>query len=294
METFSVPLQIVAAIAVIGALLETYIPGIFTERFKQDASAITIGLIGIVFSTLFLMVMLKGFVREGFEDKPYTNRWSAMVSANKISEVCALYTEIYEKMKTVAKGAPPEPIQTDAQAREAVDKQFAEVMSTPPLSCSLFEEVQSKKGNLDELFLVIQKVPDIFLIQVYETALACRTLLIGQVLKVKQAEKEREEGFEDVALCSDAVAKEKREFKQRKPLSEAAQKCLLIEEIPPEQKVFAVLKKLNTIQETFDAYYKVSKQKDSYEKIFSDAKYYKEELDKKQKEAEATSNKYSW
>jgi hypothetical protein len=294
METFSVPLQILAVTAVLGALVETYIPGIFTERFKTDASAITIGLIGIVFSTLFLMVFLRGFVREGFEDKPYLTRWKTMVSANQIPDVCALYTDIYQKIMTVEKGGAPEPVKTDAQARDATDKIFADVMKTPPLSCSLFEEVDSKQASLDEFYQVIQKLPDIFLIQVYETALACRTLLIRQVLEVKRAEQEREEGFQDLNLCSDAAAHEKREFKQRKALSQEAQQCLLIEEIPVDRKVSAILQKLTKIQETYDTYKKSSKEKDSYGKILADAKVYKAELDKKKQEAEELSNKYNW
>jgi hypothetical protein len=294
METFRLPLQIVAGLAVLGALVETFIPGLLTERFKQDASAITIGLLGIVFSTLFLMVFLKGFTREGFEDKSYLTKWTSMVESNRISDVCSLYTDIYERILVVEKGAPPEPIKTDAQAREAVDKQFAEVMTTPPLSCSLFEEVDSKKKSLDEFYTIIQKVPDIFLVQVFETALATRTLLIRQVLKVKQAEQERKEGFQDINVCSDEAAKEKKEFKQRKPLSQEAQTCLLLEEVPAEKKLDVVLRKLSTIEQTYIKYKRASKEKDSMEKILADAQYYKNELDKKKQEAEATSNKYNW
>jgi hypothetical protein len=294
METFSVPLQIVLVITVLGALVETYMPGILTERFKTDASALTMGLLGIVFSTLALMVFLRGFVREGFEDKPYLTRWTSIVNTNQIQEVCALYTEMYGKIMTVEKGAPPEPVKTDAQAREATDKLFADVMNTPPLSCSLFEEVDSKKESLDELYKSIQKLPDIFLVQVYETALACRTLLIRQVLDVKRAEQERKEGFENGMLCSDAAAQEKREFNQRKALSDEAQQCLLIEEIPMERKLTAVLQKLTKIQETYDRYKKSSKETDSYTKILDDAKAYKAELDKKKQEAEDLSNKYNF
>lgn len=294
METFSRPLQILVVITVLGALVETYMPGILTDTFKQNASALTMGLLGIVFSTLVLMVFLRGFNREGFEDISYRTRWDSMVSANQIPDICSLYTDIYQKIMTVEKGGAPEPVLTDAQAREATDTIFADVMKTPPLSCSLFEDVDSKKENIDQFYEAIQKVPDIFLVQVYETALACRTLLIRQVLDSKRAENERTEGFTDGPLCSDAAAKEKREFTKRNELSDEAQTCLLIEDIPVTKKLEGILQKLTTIQATYDNYKRSSRQPDSYEKILADAKAYKAELDAKRKEAEDLSNKYNF
>jgi CO dehydrogenase nickel-insertion accessory protein CooC1 len=95
-------------------------------------------------------------------------------------------------------------------------------------------------------------------------------------------------------LCSDAAAQEKREFNQRKALSDEAQQCLLVEEIPVERKLTVVLQKLTKIQETYDTYKKTSNEKDSLGKILADAKAYKAELDAKKQEAEDLSNKYNW
>ena len=294
METFNVPFLILAGTAVLGASIETFFPGFLSDKFKSDASSITIGLLGIVFSTLLLMVFLKFRIREGFEDTSVSSEWTSLVNTNKIPDVCKLYTDMYEKMMVVEKGAPPEPVKTDAQAREAVDKQFSENMTVSPVSCSSFEEVNSKKDNLDEFFTIIQKLPDIFLVQVFETAVACRTLLIGQYLKVQQAEQERKEGFQSPPICSETAAKEKKEFQQRNTLSEEAQKCMLLEEVPVEQKVKVIRDKLQKIQDTFTNYKNTAKVKDSFEKILSDAQYYKGELDKKKQQAEATSNQYNW
>jgi len=291
---FQIILLLLGILTLVGSLLETFVPGVITKPFQTRMSALTIGFLGIIFSIVFLMVFLKARNREGFEDRSVQTQWNTLVIDNKIPEICKIYTELYEKTMTVEKGAPPEPVKTDAQAREAVDKIFAEVMTTPPLSCSLFEEVNSQKDNLDSFFKVIQKVPDIFLIQVLETANACRTLLIRQYNKLQQAEQERKEGFEDFTLCTDKAAEERKAFKERKSLSEEAQKCLLVEEIPLEQKEQVIQKKLTALQDSFTAYKGRSTIKDSIQKILDDCAYYKEQLDVKKKEAEDLSNKYNF
>jgi hypothetical protein len=290
MDSVIVVTKTIAAVAVVGALLETFVPGSITEKLQGDLAAITICLLGILFSYYLLILLLQPRIREGFEEAQTLSRWTTLVTENKVSEVCSLYTEMYERILVVEKGAPPGETKTDAQAREAVDKRFAEKMTVSSVSCSLFEDVQSKAQKLDTLFVAIQKVPNDFLVQVYQTANACRALLLDNYNQVIEAENRKIEGFQD--LCSGPSEEERRAFLARKPLSDDAQKCLLAEEIPPEKKEQAVLSKLTEIEKTWNAYKLTGK--DPINKVLEDCKFYKTELDKKKQEAEALSNKYSW
>jgi hypothetical protein len=293
MEGISIQIQIIAGVVVIGALVETFFPGLIGEKLKNDLSALTIAGIGILFSFLLLMLLLTVRIREGFEDTEFQSKWSDIIRTNQVKEVCELYTKIYDRMLTVEKGAPPGEVKTDAQAREAVNARFASLMTTNVVDCKLVEEV-SAANTMDGLYLILPKVSDDLLIQNYQTASACRSLLIDNYLQLQDAERQRKEGFQDVALCSDELAKEKREFKERKPLSKDAQTCLLVEEIPGEKKREVIQSKLNRIVRSFELYKQQGKAKDSLPKIFEDCKYYSEELEKKKQEAEATSNKYNW
>ena len=63
MEGISIQLQIIAGIAVVGALVETFFPGLISEKLKDDLSVLTIAIIGILLSFLLLMLLLK--VAEG-------------------------------------------------------------------------------------------------------------------------------------------------------------------------------------------------------------------------------------
>lgn len=293
MRLFLISFVVVTIVALLGAIVETTIPGFFSKKFKSGASAITLGLLGIACSILLLMVFLKARIREGFEDTSSVNRWNAMVAETKVSDVCKLYTEMYEKIMLVEKGAPPEPVKSDAQAREATDRQFSGVMSLTPVSCSLFQEVDSKKETLDALFMGLQKLPDNFFAQVVETAKGCRSLLIQQFTQVEEAERKRKEGFDDFTVCNEAAAKERKEKKEEKKVSKEATQCVLVEEIPPESKEKAIKKKLDAMETALKQYRQSSTVKDSLQKILDDAMYYKNELDKKKKEAEQMSNKYN-
>lgn len=293
MEGISIQIQILAGVAIVGALVETFAPGLISEKLKSDLSALTMAGIGILFSFLLLMLLLKFRIREGFEDTDMQSKWSELVRVNQITEVCEMYTKIYDKMLTVEKGAPPGEVKTDAQAREAVDAKFAERMTTNVVNCKEVEEISAAK-SLDGLYLLLPKVSDSLLVQNYETASACRMLLIDNYLKVQDAENKRKEGFEDLTVCTDELAKEKREFKERKPLSQEAQKCLLVEEIPGDKKREVLQSKLNRIRAVFEQYRMQGKVKDSLPKIFEDCKYYIEKMEEKKKEAEASSNKYNW
>jgi hypothetical protein len=293
MEGISIQIQIIAGIAIGGALVETFMPGLITEKLKTDLSAITIAVLGILFSFGLLMLLLKARVREGFEDTDLIIKWDMLLSSNRMKDVCDTYTEMYDRMVTVEKGAPPEQQKTDAQAREVVDKYYSDRMSVSPLSCSQVEDIRNAK-TLDAVYLLLPKIPDNLLIQNYETAAACRSLLIDNYLKLQDAENKRKEGFQDVALCTDKEAKERRAFVERKPLSEQAQKCMLLEEIPGEKKRDVIEKKLNTIQKIYEVYSKQTTTKDSLSKVLEDCTYYKGKLEEKKQEAEATSNKYNF
>jgi hypothetical protein len=292
MEVLTTSLKVVAGIAVVGAILETFVPGLISKQVQGNLSALTIGFLGIAFSCLFLMIFLKLRIREGFEDPSYITRWKTMVDTNKVKEVCDLYTEMYEKILSVEKGAPPDNVKTDAQAREATDAKFKGVMTYTAINCKEVEEIQSKVNSADGFYLAIQKAPDIFFAQVYDTALGCRSLLIQNLLEKQQADQRRKEAFQD--LCSDTAAEERREFKNRKPLSEEAQKCYLVEEIPPEKKANAIFLKLDRMDTALSNLKKMKNTEESVSKILDDCAYYKKELEKEAKEAQETSNKYNF
>jgi hypothetical protein len=294
MGIFEISILFLTIITLGGGLLETYVPQIFSEAFKKNMTALTVGFLGITVSTFLLMIFLKRGNREGFQDQSQAARWTIMANGFKVSEVCKLYSEMYEKILLVEKGAPPEPVKTDAQAREAVDKIFGVVMKVPPLSCSLFEEVESQKENMDSFFKIIQKVPDNFFVQVVQTAQACLFLLVQQYQKVLENEKRQKEGFEDFNVCTDQAIAERKAFQERKPLSQEAQTCLLPEEITPEKKEDAIRKKLDAIVATYQSYIKENPMKNSMDDILKSAAFYKGELDKRAKEAEETSNKYKF
>ncbi len=294
MGIFGITLAFLTIVALIGGLLETFSPGLFSESFKKNMSALTIGSLGIIISTILLMIFLKARNREGFEDSNPTTRWTTLVTSFRIPEICKVYSEMYEKIMLVEKGAAPEPIKTDAQAREATDRVFASTMKVAPVSCALFEEVDSQKGSLDSFFQSIQKLPDNFLVQVVETAIACRALLMDQYQKVLDAEQRQKEGFQDFQICNEQAAQERKAMQEKKVVKEEAQECLLPEEIPTEKKESMIQKKLDSLEKTYKNYLQGSPMKDSLEQILKDTAYYKGELDKKKNDAEETSNKYNF
>lgn len=282
MNGISVSLQIVIVMVILGAVVETFFPGIMTKQMKDSFSALTMAMVGILFSFLLLMWLLKLRIREGFEEKSYETRWKDIAESNKVDDVCKIYTEIYEKMLTVEKGAPPAPTKTDAQAREAVNQRFSGLMSVPPVSCSLIDELNAQAGNLDSFYTTIQSAPDNLLIQVYQTASACLNLLIDNYNQIQDAEKRRTEGFED--LCTDAQADERRKYIKQTTLSDEAKRCVLPEEIPKEKKLSAIEQKLDRMEAALESYKKEKSIKASITKVLDDCKYYKAELDRKKEE----------
>ena len=293
MEGISIQLQIIAGIAVVGALVETFFPGLISEKLRDDLSVLTIATLGILLSFLLLMLLLKVRIREGFEETELPSKFQSLLSSNQAKDVCDLYTDMYDKMVTTEKGAPPEEQKTDAQAREVVDKQFRDQMSVNLVSCPLVTKL-GEANSLDTLYELLPTLPDNLLVQIYETAAACRSLLIANYLRIQDAENKQKEGFEDILVCGDEAAKERKAFLERKPLSQEAQQCMLVEEIPAENKRLVLEDKLNKLTSTFELYKQTKSIKDSISKVLDDCNYYKQKLEEKKKEAEATSNRYNW
>jgi len=294
MEGLSIPLLITAGLIGLGAIIETFIPGFISHQVKSNLSSITIAMIGILLSFFTLMWFLKLRTREGFQDFDFQPQWNKIVENNKLNEVCELYTEIYEKMLVVEKGAPPEPVKTDAQARESVDAKFATAMTEKPIPCHIVKECNEAK-DITSFYTAIQKLSTRALVQNYETAIACRRLLIDSYLQVQDAERKRKEGFQDKQdkpLCEEPVAKERKAYLERNTLSEDAQKCVLAEEIPKVNKENVVRQRLESLQTTFTKYTDTLQKKETISKILEDCAYYKAELDKKKKEAEDLSNQF--
>lgn len=274
-------LLIVVVIVVVGSGIQTYYPTLISKELSDSFSAITLAFVGILVSIATLMIFLKLNNREGFEDVDFVTRWKTIASDNKFKEVCDLYTEIYDKILTVEKGAPPEQL-TDAQAREKTDKRFADLMKVKPIPCKPVMD-SLNVTTLNELFEVLPTLPNTICQQSYETALACRSLLIENVNRVDDAQNQRQEAFEDVPICSEEVAEKRRALK-------AAETCRLPEEVPADTKEEAIRKKLEAIESECK---KVEK-KETLETILEDCKRFKDELDAKAKEAEDLSNRFNF
>lgn len=288
MEIVSIPFFIFVSLVVLGAFLETYKPGFFSDQFRKNGTALTIAILGILMSTFFLMFVLKLRVREGFEDTESFRIWNEKLQNYKLKEICSLYLDIYGKLLLVEKGAPPSTV-TDAQAREATDQQFGKVMKTKPLSCQIVQDLE-KANHFDTFFEVVYSMNNEFLAEAYETALACRTLLINQYLDVQEAKRKRKEGFQG-DICEKPIAEEKRkriqEAKEKQKQDTEMNSCTLPEEIPKQDKETYIQKKLETLEGVFQAHLQKNQYKDSIEKILNDCQYYKGELEKDQKDAES-------
>ena len=287
--------MILGVTIVIGALLQTFFPRFLSGEAESKIEALTLASIGILISYGFLVFFLRALSsyesvilflrtrgREGFENLSYETQWKTIIESNKIEEICKLYTDMYAKILQVEKG-PPEDQRTDAQAREKADERFRSRMKGNLLPCHTIEEVQKAK-TLDSFYTASQALPKTLLIQAYETAIACRSLLIDQYNQVKTAQKAKVEGFQEKPICSPEVAA----FKQKKKMEE--QECVLVEEISPESKRAFIEKRLTEIETEW----KNQTKQESIQKILDDCAYYKAELDIKTKEAEELSNKYSW
>lgn len=299
MDQGLVALILVAVIAVGGSLLQTFKPDVISPATSNALSAMTLALVGIVVSVNLLRLGLTLNAREGFQGTSPVDEWASLASEFKIQEVCDLYADIYEKIRVVEKGAPPDEVLSDAQSREKTDKIFSEVMAVSPIPCGKVTEALASKTEV-ELLETLLVLPDALLVQVYESALACRSLLIRSVNRIEDAErrakeeqeKREEEGFEDAALCTPQQSEERREAAKKPPVSEEAQRCQLPEEVPKEKQEDLLKSKLNQFRSTFQAYQIQKKVKESLPAILDDCRFWKARLDAKKKEAEDKSNSY--
>ena len=270
-----------AIVAAVGSLLETYQPQIFSGNFKQNMSAITLGLAGIFASLLLLLILIKSRVREGFQATPLLDQLRDLPKLYKLSEICAMYTDIYDKLVLLEKGPPPSSV-TDAQARERAEKTFRDLMRSNGVSCKKIQEIESA-STLDSMFEAMSDVDPELLVQAYETALASRELTLQQYTKVQQAKAQRVEAF---VVCSREQADERRKQRDEKEKEKAIEKCILPEEVSPQEKEAILDTKLKTLISTLEKHRKQYKLNDSIDKLLEDYNYYKNELEKEKQAAQ--------
>lgn len=268
---------IIAVLAVIGSLLETYQPHFFSETFKRNMSAITLGFSGILLSMWVLLLLLKSGVREGFEEKEVLQNWKQVVRYYKLEDLCKIYPDIYNKIIVLEKGPPPS-IVTDAQARERATKTFEEEMRTTLFSCQTLKKL-TMASNVDSLFEGLYSVENDFLVKAYETALACKELLIRQYNQVQSAKERRKEGFQSRVLCDQEVAVEKRKAMKDKEKELQKQTCALPEEIPQNEKEEFAKKKIALLASMLETHRKKYNLNDSMEKVLQDCQYYISQLE---------------
>lgn len=274
-------LVIVTFIALIGSLLETYQPGFFSEVFKQNMSAITLGSVGILFSLLALLILVRPRVREGFETDGFIQQAKNLVKIYKLTEICSIYTDIFDKLVTLEKGPPPS-IVTDAQARERAEKTFQGLMKSTLLPCKQVQDIVSA-STLDALFEAMANVDNNLLVQAFETALASRELIIQQYTKVQKAKNQKVEAF---TVCTREQADERRQKQKEQEKSRALEKCQLAEEISQKDKEQLIQVKFAFLMSNLEAHKKQFQIKETLQKILDDYKYYKTELDKDKQAAE--------
>jgi hypothetical protein len=286
MESYSYSILTVVGIVLLGALLQTtkVLPTVLDKLFDEAASNLTVT--GILFAVSFLILM--GFLqtltranREGFETgvPKLLDKWKQLTNTYQVADVCALKKRIEEKLIPVEKGSPP--TLTDQQARERVEKMLGS------LNCTLLEKVNEAK-DIDSFFTVIREVPDSFLIQVQDTAERMTQLLQKQYDDVMKS-LEKKEGFVDpsVGVCSPEITEERRKFLRQKKLDEAAQKCLLPEEVPLESKEKVAEAKLKKLQDTYDAYIRMSPGKPLISSLMERSLDLESKLEAKKKAAES-------
>jgi hypothetical protein len=290
MESYSYGLLTGLIIVLLGALFQTLnvLPTVLDKSFDQAATKITIVVVLWFVSFLLLMGFLKSLQqvnREGFQLPKGMEQWKQMTETYQVADVCALKGRIEEKLIPVEKGSPP--TLTDQQARERVEKLLSDGSSNGALRCAVYKKVNEAK-DIDSFFLAIQQVPDVYLIQVQDTAERMSQLLQKQYDEVMKS-LEKKEGFVDpsVGICSPEITEERRKFLRQKKLDEAAQRCLLPEEVPLESKEAVAANKLKKIQDTYDAYIRMSPRKPLLSDVMSKSLDLERKLEEKKKAAES-------
>jgi hypothetical protein len=285
MESYSYGVLIVIAVVLVGALLQTtnVLPTVLDKMFDKAASNLT--MIAVLFCLSLLLVM--GFLqtltkanREGFATgDQILDKWKQMTNTYQVADVCGLKKRIEEKLIPVEKGSPP--TLTDQQARERVEK----LLGT--LNCEQIQKVNEAK-DIDSFFTAVQEVPTTVLIQVQDVAERMTQLLQKQYDDVMKS-LEKKEGFVNpsVGICSPEITEERRKFLRQKKLDEASQRCLLPEEVPLESKEKVAEAKLKKIQDTYDAYIRMSPGKPLISSLMSKSLELEAKLEAKKKAAES-------
>lgn len=259
METYQIVLLALLIIG-IGNLIQTFRlkPDFFDRFFDFSASKITIAGVLLVASAIFVLLFLKQLTawnREGFQQKTAMDMWKEITTTYPLDTLCQLKKRVEDKAFKSFKGAGADQL-SDIQAQERVDKVMSENTTHGSFNCLQFEKLQKAK-DIDSFFQEIQEIPSVFLIQAYETAERLHFLLQKQVKNVEDSLKEvKTEGFisPSVGICPAEVIAERRKFLRQKKLDEAAQRCLLPEEVPFEQKDAIAKHSVNRIQDTFQKY----------------------------------------
>lgn len=283
MELSSTGILVFIGIVVLGAAIQTFkvFPNFFDKMFDDSASKTTVALILIGASFLVLSFFLQSFVRlnrEGFQDMPKAMvMWKEMMTTYDIPAVCSIQKQIEEKILPVEK---EQNNLTDAQAKERVAKLF-------PLNCELLEPVNQAK-DIDTFFTTVQMVPNTLLVDVYQTAEKATEMLEKQYNDIQSA-LEKKEGFIDpsVGICSPEVTEERRKFLREKKLDEAAQRCLLPEEVPFEKKEDVAAEKVKKIQDTYDAAMRMTPKKPLLSDLVTKSQDYLKKLEETKKRAES-------
>ena len=296
---YSIAVYTLLGIILVGALIQTFhvFPTFFDKTFDLAASKVTIAFCLILVSIVglqFFLQKLKDWNRsEGFEteDLPTAmKQWNQLVEKYQISDVCEMKGRIQEKLFAIEKGVPPNTM-TDDQAREQVEKIFTKGTSNGPVNCESFQKVNNAK-DIDSFFTVVQELPDSFLIQVQETAETVKSLLEKQAVTVADSLAKKQEGFVDtsVGICSPEIVEERRKFLRQKKLDEEAQSCLLPEEVPFDSKDTIAVNKIKKIQQTYDAYIRMSPGKPTISELLTKSKEFEDTLNDQKEAAKQLSN----
>jgi hypothetical protein len=292
MESYSNTLYAALTVILIGALLQTtnIFPSFFDKYFDSVATKITVYSILLVLSFGFVMFILQQInkTREGFQtEETALDDWKQLTKLYEVDEVCSMKKRIVEKMLPVEKGVAPNEL-SDVQAQERVDSILSKGLANGTVNCELVAKVNEAK-DIDSFFVVVQEVPDTFLMQVHDTAERFFTLLQKQYDEVMNSLDKTKEGFVDasVGICSPEVVEERRKFLREKKLDEQAQKCLLPEEVPFESKNEVAKNKIKKIQSTYDAYIRLTPGKLTVGELMLKSKDLEGRLEEKKKQAES-------
>lgn len=242
-------------ILIIGVSLEYYnMVSKSTEIFLMKLS---IGLILLYISYMGLALFIGSREKnkqEGFEtlESSSAERWKSFLDSNSILDVCSIYNKVKTQMIATA-------------TKEEVEDIFKKLIPAEGPQCPGIIK-NYKETDIDKLYISINGLSDSFLIQVYQTAEACRTQLKSTVSKVNTSLDmslnsptigvpiTTIEGFIDSPPCSPDIVEERRKFLRDKKLAIAEQLCLLPEELGMDAKQDSIKNKLAKIKSVYDTY----------------------------------------